>query len=485
MRLLDILTGLDYQFRGADVEIASLEMDSRRVEPGALFFCIPGVKLDGHAFAKDVEKKGAAALIVQRWLDDVALPQVLVGDVRAAMSQIAANFYGHPTEKLKMIAVTGTNGKTSTTYMIKTVAEACGKKVGLMGTIANYIGDKQIPADLTTPDPIALQALLAQMAEENVDWVVMEASAHALYLRKLQGIVYDAAVFTNLTEDHLDFFGDMERYYQAKLILFTEQMAKQAIVNIDDPYGARLAKEAQIPVKTYSEKTMADYTASQIESDVHGVSYMLKTEDASFPVHVAIPGAFTVYNSLSAVGACVAMGISLETAAQALLKLHGVHGRCESLDTQGQPFGVILDYAHTPDALVNILSTVRQFTKNRLIAVFGCGGDRDPIKRPIMGQMAAENADYCIVTSDNPRTEDPMKIIEAIVPGVEKVGTPYEVIENRRAAIDRALHLACDGDVVVLAGKGHETYQDIMGVKHHFDEKEVVAELLAAVAQEK
>ena len=261
MRLLDILTGLDYQFRGADVEIASLEMDSRRVEPGALFFCIPGVKLDGHAFAKDVEKKGAAALIVQRWLDDVALPQVLVGDVRAAMSQIAANFYGHPTEKLKMIAVTGTNGKTSTTYMIKTVAEACGKKVGLMGTIANYIGDKQIPADLTTPDPIALQALLAQMAEENVDWVVMEASAHALYLRKLQGIVYDAAVFTNLTEDHLDFFGDMERYYQAKLILFTEQMAKQAIVNIDDPYGARLAKEAQIPVKTYSEKTMADYTA--------------------------------------------------------------------------------------------------------------------------------------------------------------------------------------------------------------------------------
>jgi len=478
MQLKQCLTAVEYELRGADVEVTSLEMDSRRVQEGALFFCIPGVRVDGHTFAKDVEKKGAAALIVDHFLDDISIAQVKVADVRAAMSRIAANFYGNPVKKLKMLAVTGTNGKTSATYMMKQIAEFCGKKVGLMGTIANYIGDKQIAANLTTPDPIQLQELLAMMVEENVDWVVMEASAHALALRKLEGIVYDAAVFSNLTEDHLDFFGDMENYFLAKTKLFTKHLAKQAVINIDDAYGARLVEMSEVPVATYAKDSAADLRATNVVSSIDGVSYTLEAEGKSYAVKIAIPGAFTVYNSLSAIGACRAMGLTLDEIVEALSKMPCVRGRCESLDTQGRPFGVILDYAHTPDALVNILTTVRQFTKNRLIAVFGCGGDRDPIKRPIMGQMAAQYADLCIVTSDNPRTEDPMSIIEAILPGVKGEGKPYEVIENRREAIDRALHIAGEGDVIVLAGKGHETYQDIMGVKHHFDEKEVVAELL-------
>jgi UDP-N-acetylmuramoyl-L-alanyl-D-glutamate--2,6-diaminopimelate ligase len=478
MKLSKCLDALEFELRGEDVQINAVEMDSRRVTPGTLFFCIPGGRVDGHDFAAQAVQKGAVALVVERWLEDVSATQVLVPDARAAMARIASNFYGNPTRHLKMIAVTGTNGKTSTTYMIRTIARACGKRVGLLGTIANYIEDKQIDADLTTPDPIALQALLAQMVQENVDWVVMEASAHALYLRKLDGIVYDVAVFSNLTEDHLDFFGDMQRYFAAKALLFTNKMCRQAVVNIDDSYGKRIAQQTDVPCLTYGVDQTCDLAAQQVDSGLAGVSYTMQWEQQAYSVRLPIPGAFTVYNSLAAIGACLCMGLDVSDIVRALSDMHGVHGRCESLDTQGRAFGVILDYAHTPDALENILTTVRKFTKNRLIVVFGCGGDRDPIKRPIMGKMAATYADYCIVTSDNPRTEDPMKIIEAILPGVRECDTPYQVIENRKDAIAHALSVAREGDVIVLAGKGHETYQDIMGVKHHFDEKEVVAQLL-------
>ncbi len=478
MKLSDCISQLKYECRGNDVEVTSLEMDSRKVNPGALFFCIPGGNVDGHDFASDVQKKGASALIVDHWLD-VSLPQVKVDDVREAMSLVAETFFDYPTEKLKMIAVTGTNGKTSTTYMVKTIAEACGKKVGLMGTIANYIGSEKIETDMTTPDPIALQSLLAQMVEANVDWVVMEASAHALYLRKLKGIRYDISIFSNLTEDHLDFFETMERYYQAKTLLFTNEMTDKSIINIDDDYGKRLFAETETTCVSYSAKQQADYQADNIISDVSGVRYDAVYNGQKYHVSVDIPGEFTVYNTMAAIAACIEMGLDPKQVIESIGVLHSVPGRCESLNTMGHGFGIILDYAHTPDAIENILTTVRRFTRNRLIILFGCGGNRDKKKRPIMGEMAARYADYCIVTSDNPRFEEPEDIIDDILPGVEAHTTPYKTIVDRIEAIRFGLDLAQDGDVLVLAGKGHETYQDVKGVKHHFDEKEIVQQLLS------
>ncbi len=462
----------------ADTDILSLSADSRKIEPGALFFCIRGIKVDAHQFAPQALAAGAAALVVERPLD-VDAPQIVVSDARLAMNYIAQAFYGHPARRMKMIGITGTKGKSTTCFLIKSILQQAGYKVGLIGTIMTMIGDKRLPSDLTTPDPIELERLLRQMADEGVDIVTMEVSAHALALHKLDGIVYDAVAFTNLSHDHLDFFGTPEKYFAAKRRLLTPEFARMALLNGDDEHAASIFTDLKVPHERYAIREKANIYAGDIEFDARGLSFTLHFHKRyELEIHLKLSGLFNVYNSLCAAAVCDALGVAPEYIKMGLEAVANVPGRMEVLDT-GTPYQVILDYAHSPDSLDNVLRAVRQFAKGRVIVVFGCGGNRDREKRPVMGRIGADLADYCVLTSDNPRGEDPMDILAAIEEGTRPEGKPYSVIENRREAIKHAMSIAREGDVVVLAGKGHETYQEIMGQKHPFDEKVVVQELLA------
>lgn len=461
-----------------NTQVLSLSADSRKIEPGALFFCIHGIKVDAHEFAPQAVAAGASVLVVERELD-VDATQIVVTDVRLAMSYIAQSFYGHPARGMKMIGITGTKGKSTTCFLIKSILQQAGHKVGLIGTIMTMIGDKRLPADLTTPDPIELQKLLRQMADEGVDVVTMEVSAHALALHKLDGMIYDAVAFTNLSHDHLDFFGTPENYFAAKCRLLTPEFAKYALLNGDDEHAASIVDTLKIPHERFAIREKANIYAGDIEFDARGLSFMMHFHKRyALEIHLKLSGLFNVYNSLCAAAVCDAIGIAPEYIKAGLEEIASVPGRMEVLDT-GTQYQVILDYAHSPDSLDNVLRAVRQFTNGRLIAVFGCGGNRDREKRPIMGRIGAELADYCVLTSDNPRGENPMDILASIEEGARPEGKPYSVIENRREAIKHALKIAQPGDVVLLAGKGHETYQEIMGEKHPFDEKVVVQELLA------
>lgn len=466
----------------ADTEIASLSADSRRIKPGALFFCIRGIKVDAHEFGPQAVAAGAAALVVERVLD-VDAAQIVVSDVRLAMNYIAQAFYGYPARSMRMVGITGTKGKSTTCFLIKSILQQAGYKVGLIGTIMTMIGDRRLPADLTTPDPIELQRLLREMADSGVDIVTMEVSAHALALNKLDGIVYDAAAFTNLSHDHLDFFGTPEKYFAAKQRLLTPEFTRCALLNGDDEHAASIVDGLKVPHERFAIREKANIYASDIEFDARGLSFSLHFHKRyALEIHLKLSGLFNVYNSLCAAAVCDALGVEGRFIKEGLEAIASVPGRMEVLDT-GTPYQVILDYAHSPDSLDNVLRAVRQFAKGRMIAVFGCGGNRDREKRPIMGRIGAELADYCVLTSDNPRGEEPMDILAAIEEGARPVGKPYSVIENRREAIRHALSIARDGDVVVLAGKGHETYQEIKGQKHPFDEKVVVQELLAELEE--
>jgi UDP-N-acetylmuramoyl-L-alanyl-D-glutamate--2,6-diaminopimelate ligase len=460
-------------------DVTSLATDSRKVEKGALFFCIPGLRTDAHDFAPQAVEAGAVALVVERRLD-IDCAQILVPDVRQALSYIAAEFYGNPARQLKLVGVTGTKGKTTSSFLIKSILEAAGHKVGLIGTVCSMIADREIPANLTTPDPIDFQRLLRQMADEGMEYVVMEVSAPALALRKLEGMVFDVAGFTNLSQDHLDFFHNMEAYLETKMRLFTPEMCRRAVVNVDDERLGGAFRGLPIPTTAVGIRSPADVYANDIEIGERGLSYRLTFHKrASVDVDLHMAGIFNVYNSLMAAAMCDQLGVAPSAVKKGLEAVKSVPGRIELLETE-TPYRVILDYAHSPDALENILNTVRQTTKaGRVIALFGCGGDRDHEKRPIMGEIGGRLADFTILTSDNPRGEDPDAILEEIERGIRRVeGARYIVIENRRKAIAYALSMARPGDVVVLAGKGHETYQEIKGVKHPFDEKVVVRELL-------
>ena len=463
------------------IEILLLTCDSRRAAPGALYFCLRGLTVDGHTFAASAVENGAVALVVEEILPHIDVPQVLVGDAREAMALCAGAFYGHPSRSMTMIGVTGTKGKTSVTYYIRGVAERLGKKSGVIGTICSWIGAEMVPGNLTTPDPIELQSLLARMRDAGVEWLVMEVSAHALALHKLAGIVFDVGVYTNLSQDHLDFFGTMERYGAAKKTFFADAYVRRAVINRDDATGRAWLQDIPVPVTTYGFEEGADISASSITPMMHATRFLLQIGGRKFPVMGRIPGKFAVYNALAAAGACSVLGVAPEDIQAGLVTVE-VPGRCEPLPT-GRDFGVILDYAHSPDSLRSILETVRVFTTGRIICVFGCGGDRDKAKRLIMGRIAGELSDYCIATSDNPRTENPHDILAMIEPGLRESGVAYCVIENRREAILHALSMARSGDCIVLAGKGHETYQEIGGVKHPFDERLVVAQCLQALAQ--
>jgi len=463
-----------------NTDIQNICIDSRKVKQGDLFICTPGLRMDAHKFAPQAVESGAVALLVDHELDlDVA--QIVVEDVRCALSYVAAQFHDNPARKVHMIGITGTKGKTTTSFLIKSILEEAGKKVGLIGTVCSMIGEEVIPAKLTTPDPVDTQAMLAQMVDAGVEYVIMEVSAHALALDRLTGIQFEVGAFSNFSQDHLDFFDSMDSYFDCKMRFFEPCMTEKLVYNLDDDrVGAgmsALGREAlRIGIREGS-----DIYANDIEINECGTNFLMSWhKHFRVSVQLKLAGIFNVYNALLAAGICIQLGISPEDICRGLEDVRAVPGRIELLET-GTPYRVILDYAHSPDSLENILKAVRQTAKGRMICLFGCGGNRDSAKRPMMGEIAGELADFCILTSDNPRNEDPMEILAAIEEGINGTGCEYVIIENRREAIKYALENAQPGDVVVLAGKGHETYQEIKGVRYPFNEKIVVAELLKEI----
>ena len=474
MKLKELLQGINVLESNVsmDMNIEQVAYDSRKVTEGSLFVAITGFASDGNRFIPMALEKGAAVVVTAKKPEE-NVPYVLVENDRYALAMIGTNFYGHPAKSMTMIGVTGTNGKTSVTLLLKHVLEkTLGAKVGLIGTMENLVGDEVIPTERTTPESFELQALFARMRDAGCTHVVMEVSSHALTLDRVGGVHFDVAAFTNLTEDHLDFHKTMEAYCDAKAELFARCDA--AIINADDPYAVRMMEKAACPVTTYSLQK-GTLCAGNLQLHAEGIHFNAMTEASTVPVSLGIPGKFTVYNALTVLGIAGALRISLEDAAAALATAKGVKGRIEVVPTPETPYSVLIDYAHTPDGLENVLTSVKDFCKGRVIAVFGCGGDRDPIKRPIMGRIGITESDFAIITSDNPRTEDPMAIIQDILAGVSEDMGAYIVVPERRNAIRYAMDIAKKDDIIILAGKGHETYQEICGVKYHLDEREEVA----------
>lgn len=470
MQLKTLLEGVGYAGPAPeDVEIKGLSYDTRTLRPGELFVALRGYKTDGHRYIAEALEKGAAAIVCE----EAEAGRLTVPDSREALAILSANWFGHPARELTVVGVTGTNGKTTTTSLLKAmIEEALGTKAGLIGTNENRVGDEVCPAERTTPESWEVQRWLRRMADSGCTHVVMEVSSHALCLHRVDGIPFAVGAFTNLTQDHLDFHKTMEAYKKAKGRLFRQ--CGTAVLNLDDEAGRSYAAEAPCPVFTYSERRdEADLTAKNLRLFSDRVEFEAVTREEISRVKLGIPGGFTVYNALCALGCAHALGIPLGRASAALAKAPGVKGRMEVVPTPG-PGTVLIDYAHTPDALENALTALRDFAQGRLICLFGCGGDRDRGKRPIMGALAASLADFVVVTSDNPRTEDPTAIIDDILKGMEGFDTPRLVEPDRRKAIRAAVALLGEGDTLVLAGKGHETYQEVNGEKHHLDEREEV-----------
>ena len=539
MKLKELLHGLDVLELHADeaLDITGVQYDSRQVTPGALFVAISGFQTDGHKYIPKAMENGAVCVVCEK-KPETDIPYVLVSDARSALAALGANWFGHPADAMCVVGITGTNGKTTSTYLLKHVLEkTLGAKVGLIGTIQNMIGDEILHTERTTPESFELQKLFADMRDAGCTHVIMEVSSHALVLHRADQIRFSAAVFTNLTEDHLDFHKTMDAYCDAKAMLF--RRCETGAVNVDDAYAKRIMEQADCRLLTYSAQgNPASLMAEHIGLFSDRVEFDAVYQDERAAVTLGIPGIFSVYNALGVIAAALALHIPLAEIADALRTAQSVKGRVEVVPTPGKDYTVLIDYSHTPDSLENILRAVRGFCtgriiavfgcggdrdpfkrpvmgkiaaelsdlaivtsdnprtedpykilrqilagmQGRIIAVFGCGGDRDPFKRPVMGKIAAELSDLAIVTSDNPRTEDPYKILRQILAGMQDTETPYEVIESRVSAIGRAMELAQKDDVIVLCGKGHETYQEVGHEKHHLDEREVVASYLEANA---
>ena len=462
---------------GGSMKISGIACDSRKVKPGNVFVCITSYETDGHKYAKSAVENGAVAVVAEHDLPTVDVPCVIVDNTRKAMSEMAATFYDYPYKKFKLIGITGTNGKTTTTYLIKSILEHLGKKVGLIGTNQNMIGDMIMETSRTTPDSLELMQLFDMIASHNVDYVVMEVSSHALALDRVTACTFDVGAFTNITQDHLDFHKTMEEYLAAKSILFN--ICNTGVVNKDDARSEYLIENARCRnMITYGINQDCDLKASNIILNEDGVKFDINYGGMEEHVDLPIPGEFSVYNALTAIGCCMAENIPLDLAVDGLHSAKGVKGRIEIVRTPGTNYTVIIDYAHTPDGLLNVINAIRGFAKGRIVTLFGCGGDRDASKRPIMGKIAGELSDFCIVTSDNPRTEDPEKIIKQVVEGVKQTDCDYEVITNRFSAIEYALDHAKKNDIILLAGKGHETYQVLGKDTIKFDEREIVQKLL-------
>ena len=479
MKLAEVLQNISciYQKKkDAETVVSGIVFDSRQVQPGDLFVCITGMNTDGHRFVPQAVAKGAAAVLAEH---EVELPEnadvavAIVKDTRQAMAQAAAAFYRYPSRRLRLIGVTGTNGKTTTTWLIRSILEYWGKKTGVMGTIRTMIDDVEADASRTTPEAPDIEKFLALCCQHRAEYAVMEVSSHALSLGRVQCMQYRQAIFTNLTQDHLDYHHTMEAYCQAKCELF--RMVQPApgnvcIVNRDDPFAESFIQAAKAPVITCSLHSGADLFVKDLQMNAAGTSFLFVWKEKSYPVHMKLVGDFNVHNALSAIASALCEGVPPETIREALCHVEGVPGRFQPV-AEGQDYAVIVDYAHTPDGLENILQTGKKLVQNRLITVFGCGGDRDSTKRPIMGEIAARYSDRVIVTSDNPRSEEPEAIIRQIVAGIKKEN--YEIVPDRRQAIEKAIGMAQPGDLVMIAGKGHETYQLVKDQVLHFDDVEV------------
>ncbi len=480
------------QERGREPEIGYLSPDSRQVKPGSLFVAIRGRHSDGHAFLRDAVEQGAAAVVVEagaaRPKLKTPIPVIEVKNPRIALARLAERFYGYPSSRLGLVGVTGTNGKTTVTYLIRSILQAAGHVTGLFGTVAYELAGERLPSTHTTPESHILQQLLARLVEKGADYAVMEVSSHALALNRVEGCEFDLAVFTNLTQDHLDFHHTMEDYFESKRRLFlnlirpTKKLRpKRGIINRDDPWGRRLIETLEAPVWTYGLEARADLTANEVRSNLEGLAFTAVTPIGSFPVRSALVGRYNVYNLLAAIGAAIHLEISPDTIQQGVALLTGVPGRFERLDSK-RGFSVIVDFAHTEDALDRLLRTVSELTPGRIITVFGCGGDRDRGKRAPMGRTAARFSDVVMITSDNPRSEDPVQIIDEVAVGVREASSqkksPVEwmAVPDRKEAIERALSLARPGDTVVVAGKGHEEYQIIGDRTIPFDDRRIAGD---------
>jgi len=476
MTLEKLLINVEIVENKADtgVSIPGICYDTRHIRDGELFIAIRGYETDGHNYIEEAVRRGAVCVICEK-APDLQIPYIVVKDSRKSLAAISAIWFGNPSRKLKLIGVTGTNGKTSVTNLIKHLLEKCSiGKVGLIGTNGNFIGDRELPAVHTTPESYEMQKLLEKMVIEGCEYVVMEVSSHALYLNRVYGIEYDVGIFTNLSPEHLDFHGNMEEYARAKSLLFPN--CKNSVINIDDKYAPLMIENSAGPVMSFAiNDSSADLVGKDIKLQAEKTEFCIVTVGNINRVELQIPGMFSVYNALASIAAVVLLGLDINIAIPALQTYAGVKGRAEVVPT-GCDYTVLIDYAHTPDALENIITAVRGYAENRVVTVFGCGGDRDKAKRPLMGRIASELSDFVVVTSDNPRTEEPHAIIDGISSGIEESFTAYKIIENRREAICWALDTLEQGDVLIIAGKGHETYQILGTSKIHFDDREVVAE---------
>lgn len=477
MKLQDVLSYIPFYKTEDyldDIHINGIEMDSRSVKDGDLFVCINGFTVDGHDYVQDAIKSGASAIISEKSLE-VSVPVIIVPNSTRALSMIVNKYYDNPTEKLSLIGVTGTNGKTTITYLLEAIFNAHEKKTGVIGTIHIKIGEQVIPVENTTPDALVLQQTFNEMVKQDVDTAIMEVSSHALDLGRVYGTDFDVAIFTNLSQDHLDYHEDMNQYLFAKSLLFSQlgntynnKRAKYAILNKDDANCSFLEKVTAQSVLTYSRNEKADVYATDIKLEVTHTQFQMHTPVGSVQMDANLIGMFNVSNMLAASAAAITQGIPLETIQSALNQLAGVDGRFEAVRAE-QDFAVIVDYAHTPDSLLNVLETIQEFAKAKIYVVTGCGGDRDRSKRPLMAEIAVKYADHAIFTSDNPRTENPKAILEEMIEGIDT--SNYTVIENRKDAIEHVVNLAQSGDIILIAGKGHETYQIIGKTKQDFDDR--------------
>lgn len=474
MKLSALLQGIDWTLLyGEEKEINAIAYDSRKVQKNDLFVCITGFQTDGHKYVQNAIEAGAAAILCEKEVqsDNKDVTIIQTKNTRHALAILSTNYYEHPTAHMNVIGVTGTNGKTTTTYLIKSVLDRIGHKVGIVGTIENRIGDKILHADRTTPESLELQQLFCEMKQEKVTDVVMEVSSHSLDLHRVDGIQYNIGIFTNLTQDHLDYHKTMENYKIAKSLLF--QRSDASVINIDDDAGEFMKQNAKGKVLTFGIEKQADLQAKEIDVSADGVKFTLCYEQKEYAVSLHTPGRFSIYNALGAIGACLFMQIDMEDIVAGLQSNVGVSGRFQTIKSK-RGYNAIVDYAHTPDGLENILKTAQEFVKGKIITVFGCGGDRDRTKRPIMGEIAGKLSDYCIITSDNPRTENPAMILDDVEVGMKKTNCEYIKLVDRREAICHAVEYGKKGDIIVIAGKGHENYQIFADKTIHFDDVEEV-----------
>ncbi len=486
MKIKELLRGVEYKscspFPG-DIEIRGIACDSKAVNKDYLFVAVPGTKTDGHKFVNEAVERGAVAVVIEREIPlDDGIAGICVKDSRTALARIANEFYGRPAEKLRCIGITGTNGKTTISYLMDSIVSAAGHKAGLIGTINYRIGERIIPATNTTPGPVELYNFMDKMLQNSIDHLVMEVSSHSLDQRRVEGIDFAAAIFTNLTGDHLDYHKTMDEYFDAKAKLFEGLgSGSYGIINTDDEWGRKLLRRSKGRIMTYGTKQGADFLTGGIRLSLSGAAFAINTPKGQIKIDTKLIGLHNVYNILAAVAAGAALDFPLEAVKRGVENVRAVPGRLEAIDC-GQPFKVFVDYAHTDDALHNVLSALRPLIPGRMIVVFGCGGDRDKTKRPRMGKVAGSLADLVIVTSDNPRGEDPKTITDEIAAGIETKN--YTVVTDRAEAIRRSLSEAHDGDCVLIAGKGHETYQVLKNTTVAFDDREIARKILSACAKE-